>query len=192
MKTNATRDRLVESPGDAIRLLMEREKMDVVTVARKVRISSDLLVLLISNDESQIEDEVIRRLARALKYSEEKLLAIFQGRYIPKLSEIIPPSYKKKFSTAIDSKTIGTQVRLTKQVPINIGRGISAILTKCTELATMSNSDKHRYFACIAFDICLDYAAKKVWSGFSCINCPFFHNPSMKEEIPPEIYANAD
>lgn len=40
-----------------------------------------------------------------------------------------------------------------------------------------------RNFACQNYDTCLDKAAKGMWSGFTCRECPQY---SQKEEEPPQ------
>lgn len=40
-----------------------------------------------------------------------------------------------------------------------------------------------RNFACQSYDVCLDKAAKGMWSGFTCKECPCY--VGKEEETPP-------
>ncbi len=48
--------------------------------------------------------------------------------------------------------------------------------------ATCKEGKGVRNFACQNYDACLDKAAKAMWGGFTCRECPQY---SQKEEEPP-------
>lgn len=40
-----------------------------------------------------------------------------------------------------------------------------------------------RNFSCVYYDVCLDKAAKGMWTGFTCKECIFFHQETEEEAI---------
>ena len=39
-----------------------------------------------------------------------------------------------------------------------------------------------RLFSCEYYDFCLDKAAKGMWSGFTCAQCPFYQQSTQEEK----------
>jgi len=65
---------------------------------------------------------------------------------------------------------------------VSRGQQVQAGKTENTANPVMCKEGKGvRNFACVQYDICLDKAAKGMWSGFSCRECPNYH---QKEDEP--------
>jgi len=48
---------------------------------------------------------------------------------------------------------------------------------------TLSEVDLHTNWDCPIYELCLAYAARRAWKGFSCRFCPFFSKGSLLEEL---------
>ena len=70
----------------------------------------------------------------------------------------------------------------SKEISVSFdGRSVEAIICRAVELRD-NEPTVHRSVMCLAYSACLTFAAKRMWEGFSCCDCPHFHDPSMKED----------
>lgn len=61
------------------------------------------------------------------------------------------------------------KAHVTQSVPLQVGEKDKQNPMMCKE------GRGERNFACLHYDVCLEKAAKGMWSGFTCRECNYFY-----------------